>query len=223
MTDGQGTERASRKDAIILVVVLVVIVAVAAAIYSSITRASDTVARSQEDAGQGSAGSSMTIAVPSQSEALSAEEAQERAEVLEALRGCMVEDEDGNKVSVLDAAGGKPLIINFWATWCPYCVDEMQDYQQLYERYGGVISFVMIDAADRSNEVKAAKEYVAENGFTFPVYYDTSYAAQRLFGIRAYPTTFIIGADGELVAQIPGRIDTAGVDAFLAEWAKALR
>lgn len=125
---------------------------------------------------------------------------------------------DGSDASLKlsEIAQGKPLVVNFWATWCPYCIDEMADYQALYEKYGDRVAFVMLNAADSASEPAAARAYVQENGFTFPVYFDAAHEGVTSYRVNGLPTTVIIAADGSLVQNAPGRIDAAKLDAQLA-------
>ena len=126
------------------------------------------------------------------------------------------QDEVSTKLSII--ADGKPLVVNFWATWCPHCIDEMPDFQKLYEKYGDRISFCMLDAVGTRNETLArGASYVREEGFTFPVYYDLDGDAVDTYRVTSYPSTVIFDANGELWSYYIGRIDTATVDAELAD------
>ena len=106
-------------------------------------------------------------------------------------------------------ADGKPLVINFWATWCPYCVDELPDFQQIVSDYGDRVNFAFVDVADGQRErAEDAQAWLADNGFDdLPDYYDTSLEASTTFGVYSYPTTVVVSADGEILTVSPGRID----------------
>ena len=58
----------------------------------------------------------------------------------------------GEPLKLSAIAGGKPLVVNFWATWCPYCVDELPDFQQIVSDYGDRVSFAFVDVADGQRE-----------------------------------------------------------------------
>lgn len=121
-----------------------------------------------------------------------------------------------------EIADGKPLVINFWATWCPYCIQEMDDYQEIYNEYADRVAFAFIDCVDGQRETVAdGAAWIAENGYTFPVYFDTDFDAVRDFGAANLPTTVIVSADGEILANKPGVIDPdrmrASLDSLLAE------
>jgi thiol-disulfide isomerase/thioredoxin len=128
---------------------------------------------------------------------------------------------DGEPVSLTQIADGKPIVLNFWATWCPYCVQEMPDYLEIYREYGDRVSFAFIDATDgRRETVEIASKWLDDNGFAeLPGYYDTDYSAITTLGIISFPTTAVFSADGELVAAGTGAIDPAGMRALLDELA----
>lgn len=102
----------------------------------------------------------------------------------------------------------RPAIINFWASTCPPCKQEMPDFQSAYETYGEEIAFIMVDGVGSMlNETQeAGAAYVAEQGFTFPVYFDNDRDAVSTYGITGFPTTFFVGGDGNLVAAAQGMI-----------------
>ena len=81
-----------------------------------------------------------------------------------------VYDREGNAVNFSDFAG-KPVVINFWATWCGYCVKEMPSFEKAYQEFGDEVVFMMINVTDGFQETKeAAAEFIEEKGYTFPVY-----------------------------------------------------
>lgn len=127
-------------------------------------------------------------------------------------------DMNGNEVSSSDLLG-KPTIINFWATWCGYCMEEMPDFQTAYETYGDKINFVMIDAVDGVQETEQkGRAYVEENAYTFPVYFDTKREGVISCGVTGFPSTLFVAADGEVLLGWPSYISGER----LMEMAKAM-
>ena len=106
---------------------------------------------------------------------------------------------------ILSELKGKPVVINMWATWCPYCVAEMQDIEKAYQEYGDDIQFMLINLTDGNTETREmADAFIAENNITCPVYYDTDGNAVKAYGIFSIPQTFFIDADGNLMAKVNG-------------------
>ena len=130
-----------------------------------------------------------------------------------------VYDLEGNPHKLSDFQG-KPVILNFWATWCGYCQMEMPDFDEKYQQYGDQIHFLMLNVTDGSQEtVEKASAYVAEEGYSFPVYYDTSLEAASAYNTSGLPVTYFIDAEGNFVAWQQGMLtaDTLqkGIDILL--------
>ena len=131
----------------------------------------------------------------------------------------IVYDIDGNAFKLSDFKG-KPVIMNFWATWCGYCKLEMPDFEEKYQEYGDKIHFLMINATDNFGEtVEKASGYISEQGFTFPVYYDTDQIAGRYFNLSSFPVTYLLDAQGYTVAWQQGMLTVEalqmGIDMLL--------
>ena len=116
-------------------------------------------------------------------------------------------DANGKEVKLSDFRG-KPVVVNFWATWCGYCVKEMPAFEEVYQQMGSDIHFLMINVTDGVQEtVDKASAFIADSGYTFPVYYDTQYSATRTYGAYSLPMTFFFDAEGYAIAQATGAID----------------
>ena len=117
-----------------------------------------------------------------------------------------VYDAQGKAVKLSDFVG-KPVVLNFWASWCPPCKSEMPGFDKIYASVKSDIVFLMVDLVDGQRETQATgQQYVKQQGFTFPVYYDTKQSAAIKYGINSIPTTYIINAEGKIVTSYVGAI-----------------
>lgn len=118
-----------------------------------------------------------------------------------------VYDMEGNPVKLSDYFG-KPIVLNFWASWCGPCRMEMPYFEEVYKEIGDQVQFLMVNSTDGSSEtVETASTFVAEQGYTFPVFYDTGFEASMNYQAFSLPTTYFISAEGELIAKATGSID----------------
>lgn len=103
--------------------------------------------------------------------------------------------------------------MNFWATWCPPCRAEMPDIQKIYETYDteGDDALIVLGVAgpgygnEKSEE--GIKEFLDENGYTYPVLMDTTGELFSAYGIYSYPTTFMIDRDGNVFGYASGQLN----------------
>ncbi len=118
-----------------------------------------------------------------------------------------VYDADGNAVKLSEYIG-KPIILNFWASWCGPCKMEMPDFNEKSQELDGKVQFLMINMTDGSREtVETATSFIEEQGYTFPVFFDTTSEAAYTYSAYSLPTTFFIDADGYAIAQATGAIN----------------
>jgi thiol-disulfide isomerase/thioredoxin len=116
-------------------------------------------------------------------------------------------DMDGNSVKMSDLFG-KPIVLNFWASWCSSCKSEMPEFNEAYEKAGEDITFMMVDLVDGKRETKEkGAQYIKEQGFSFPVYFDTKQNAANIYGIVSIPTTIFIDKNGYIATGVRGAID----------------
>jgi peroxiredoxin len=88
---------------------------------------------------------------------------------------------------------GKPVVINFWATWCAPCRNEMPSLQTAANRFDDAIVVVGVDQGEDAQTVQA---FVDELGVTFPIPMDTQMVVSERYNVKGLPTTFFVDADG---------------------------
>lgn len=107
---------------------------------------------------------------------------------------------DGEETS-LYAYEGKTILINFWATWCGYCVQEMPVLDAFNDRDDLVVLAISVG----ENE-KTVRKYIEENGYSFEVFLDESGELGGKFGVTGLPTTLFLGPDFEYFYSFPGML-----------------
>lgn len=118
------------------------------------------------------------------------------------------------QLHALEDYKGKTIFLNFWATWCPPCKMEMPDIQAVYEEYGFnedevVILGVAAPNMGQEGSEESVQEFLAENGYTFPVIMDTNYDLFGGYGIMAFPTTFMIDTNGNIFGYVSSMLPKA--------------
>lgn len=107
-------------------------------------------------------------------------------------------DLDANKVALSEKAG-KPVVVNFWATWCPPCKSELPHFEKLYKELGDKVEFMMVNMTDGQRETTdSVKSFIKETGYTFPVYCDSDGSAAAAYEVYSIPVTLFIDKNGSL-------------------------
>ena len=107
----------------------------------------------------------------------------------------------GNEQALADYQG-KMVFLNFWATWCAPCRDEMPSMQVLYDELSDEgLEIVAVNVLETEDMVSA---FVEENGFTYSVMLDSDGRVSLRYSVRAYPTTYIIDRAGNVIAVRQG-------------------
>ena len=118
-----------------------------------------------------------------------------------------VYDSNGNAVKLSDYFG-KPIVLNFWASWCPPCKMEMPDFNEMYKEKGTEYQFLMVNLTDNSREtVETAKSFIDSTGYEFPVFFDKDIDAAYKYNTYSIPVTYFITKDGYMAAYAQGAID----------------
>lgn len=112
---------------------------------------------------------------------------------------------------------GKPVVLNFWASWCVPCKSEAKALEQAWSRYRGRVVFVGVDFHDVTGD---ALRFVAAHRLTFPMLQDGSGdVTSGRYGVSAVPETYVVGRDGTILAHLTGPITGAP---FAGEFRTAL-
>ena len=125
-------------------------------------------------------------------------------------------DGAGKKVSLTDFRG-KLVMLNFWASWCVPCREEMPQMERLYQEYKAR-GFVILAVNVKDNRDDALK-FVQETKFTYPALFDPEGEVGLLYGAWGLPTTYLIGPKGEGLARIwgPAKWDGAGAKQLIKD------
>ena len=115
----------------------------------------------------------------------------------------VLQDIHGKSVS-LDQFKGKPILINFWATWCGPCKEELPSMQRLHDasKSNGGIQILAI-SIDRSN-IEKVNQYARDMNLTFPILLDPDRIARKPYFVRGLPTSYLVDAEGKLQGFISG-------------------
>lgn len=106
---------------------------------------------------------------------------------------------------------GRAVLLNFWATWCAPCRNEMPTLQQLADLYGP--SELAVVAMNFRESASTAQRFVKSTALTLPVVLDAAGANARALGVSVFPTTLLIGADGAPRQRVRGEMDWTGREA----------
>ena len=111
----------------------------------------------------------------------------------------------GGKVD-LKSFRGQWVLINFWATWCPPCIEEMPSLELFYRKYQKDNMTVLAVSIDKGSP-NQVEEFVNSYGLTFPIFHDPVAEAASKFNVSSLPATFVINPEGEIVSHALGGRD----------------
>ncbi|OZU90219.1 cytochrome C biogenesis protein [Virgibacillus indicus] len=125
---------------------------------------------------------------------------------------------EGETVKLSDYKG-KKVILNFWATWCPPCREEMPEMQEFHDTYGDNVEMLAVNLTGSESNVKKVQEYIDEFNYTYPIPLDKESAVGDEYRVISVPTTYFIGTDGKI--QQPRKVGPMTYD-FMEEMANSL-
>jgi cytochrome c biogenesis protein CcmG/thiol:disulfide interchange protein DsbE len=121
-------------------------------------------------------------------------------------------DAEGKPVHLSQVLKGKAVFLNFWATWCPPCREEMPSMERAYRDYkvkGLEILAVSLDAGSEAAVAARVKAFMTDLTLTFPALLDPTMEVVRAYRLRALPTTYLIDRTGMIHAVVLGPRDWA--------------
>ncbi|MGD9677069.1 MAG: TlpA family protein disulfide reductase [Vulcanibacillus sp.] len=130
-----------------------------------------------------------------------------QGEVISLAPDFTVYDAQGNEVRLSDFFG-TPIVLNFWASWCSPCKNEMPHFNEAYAEFKDEVVFLMVDVVDGQRETQEkGQKYVEDEGFNLPIYFDNEQEAANTYELMYIPTTILISAEGNIAGVYKGTID----------------
>jgi cytochrome c-type biogenesis protein len=124
----------------------------------------------------------------------------------------------GEAISLSDYRG-KIVFLNFWTTWCKYCLEEMPDFQEAYEKYGDDLQILLVNVTtDENIDRQGVIDWYEQFDYTMPMVLDEDGDVTSQFTIPGYPTTYFIDRDGSIIAYYPGLMSTELIDEVIEEF-----
>ncbi len=111
-------------------------------------------------------------------------------------------DKEGNEIRLSDLKG-KAIFLQFWTTWCRFCVHQMPNLQEIYETYSKrddvVLLLINVLSAEKGKDKDAVNQFLEENGYDLPVVFDIDGEVAAQYKVRGFPTTYMLDANGNIV------------------------
>ncbi|MEI6603341.1 MAG: TlpA disulfide reductase family protein [Clostridia bacterium] len=131
---------------------------------------------------------------------------------LEKATDFTLKDLAGNDVSLHDFIG-KPVYVNFFATWCPPCRAEMPDIEKMYQKYKS--KGLVVLAVDLKEDNATVQDFVTQNGLTFKVLLDQNDVTKKGYDTTYIPVSVFIDKAGNIVGQRSGGLDAGEMESYL--------
>lgn len=119
----------------------------------------------------------------------------------------------GGTISLADYKGKKPVVLDFWASWCPNCRRNMPHLNALYQTYKGKIEVIGVNLQEDPGTVQ---QFIATRGISYPIALDQYSQASQAYGIRYTNTHVLIDKNGNAVRAIPGDIQESDITSLIS-------
>ncbi len=120
----------------------------------------------------------------------------------------------GGTISLAEFKGKKPVVIDFWASWCPNCRRDMPKLNSFYEKYKDKVEVIGVNLQEKKSTIQ---NFISSRGISFPIALDPRGEASHAFGIQYTNTHFLIDSNGNLVRTIPGDIREADIVSLIEQ------
>lgn len=118
----------------------------------------------------------------------------------------------GGTITLSEFRGKKPVVVDFWASWCPNCRRDMPKMNAMYPKYKDKVEIIAVNLHENESTVR---NFVTSNNIDFPIALDPRNQASRAYGIQYTNTHFLIDTNGNLVRTIPGDIRESDIVSLL--------
>lgn len=118
---------------------------------------------------------------------------------------------DGGTVTLEDYKG-QYLFINFWATWCQYCDEEMPDLMAFQKKHAEELTVLAINVNEKNDVVQ---KYIDKNKLDLKVLMDSDGTVSQLYQVSAFPTTFLVDKTGKIIGYVPGKLTAEDMESTL--------
>lgn len=129
-----------------------------------------------------------------------------------------VTDVNGKEVKLSDFIG-KPIVINFWASWCGPCRSELPAFDKAAKENKGQVHFLMVNLLSGETETKV-KEFARKENYSFPLYFDNTGTAASAYNVSSIPVTVFIDAQGKVRKSQVGAMSEIVLKSYVAELLK---
>lgn len=124
---------------------------------------------------------------------------------------------NGDSVKLSDFKG-KPVVINFWASWCSPCTSELPYFNNAYKKYGEDIVFLMVNMTDSHREtIQSVSEFITKNSYSFPVYFDTYHSGSNAYNVSSIPFSVFVDKDGNVYKTHLGSMNEQTLTGYITK------